>query len=222
MAYPSANAFAADEPGVMAPSLCEMNNFVLLGSQSFDISHSFSFDTSIKISQNALTSAFERRGIRIESKMPVKHVNKAMLCKYRLNEPNVTSEDQVKSSAANNESDLLFQPTMEITQEQYRLVIASSMGTAKKAPYTYPPVPLSYSQRESMSDKLFQLSTKIPGLAKECKIVLNEVRQGGGADWDLAVAELMTQVVCIVCCGQSNDFRLDGLSSYLLQLGISC
>jgi hypothetical protein len=32
----------------------------------------------------------------------------------------------------------------------------------------------------------------------------------------------MTQVVIVVCCYPDNDFRLDGLSLYLLQLGISC
>ena len=218
MAYPSANAHTANEPGAVAPSLCEMNNFVLLGSQSFDISHSFSFDASVKISQNALTSAFERRGIMIESSSSSKKVNKEMLCKYRQNEPNVAPDRPVKE---NEESDLLFQPTMEITQEQYRLVTPRVVTSSKRAPYTYPPVPVSYSQRESMSDKLFQLSKTIPGLAKECKIVLDEVRRDGG-DWDLAVAELMAQVVCVVCCSSCNDFRLDGLSSYLLQLGISC
>jgi hypothetical protein len=202
-----------------------MNNFILLGSQSFDISHSFSFDTSVKISQNALTSAFERRGIVIDSgKAAARKVNKAMLCKYRLNAPNVAPDQPVvdKNSASTKERDLLFQPTMEITQEQYRLVTPNSVTvTSKRAPYSYAPVPMSYSQRESISDKLFQLSKKIPGLAKECKTVLNETRVNGG-DWDTAVAELMTQVVIVVCCYPDNDFRLDGLSSYLLQLGISC
>ena len=218
MAYPSANAYAANEPGMVAPSLCEMNNFVLLGSQSFDISHSFSFDASVKISQNALTSAFERRGILIESSTISKKVSKEMMCKYRQTKPNVAPGRPV---VENKESDLLFQPTMEITQEQHRLVRPRAVTSSKKPPYTYPPVPISYSQRESMSDRLFKLSKNIPGLAKECKVVLDEARKSGG-DWDLAVAELMTQVVCVVCCSSCNDFRLDGLSSYLLQLGISC
>lgn len=223
MAYPSANAFSADEPGKVAPSLCEMNNFVLLGSQSFDISRSFSYDApTVKISQNALTSAFERRGIVIDTAKPSKRTNKTMMCKYRQNEPN-TAPDRIIVEKTTNKKDsaLLFQPTMEITQEQYRMVSPTVSVSTKRAPYSYPPVPMSYSQRESMSDKLFQLSKKIPGLAKECKTVLDVTRANGG-DWDLAVAELMTQVVCVVCCCPTNDFVLDGLSSYLLQLGISC
>lgn len=225
MAYPSANAHDADEPGEVAPSLCEMNNFVLLGSQLFadmSFSKSYSFDASGNISKDALISAFERKGIIIDStKDPVNNLSKAMICKYRQKEPNVTPEHPANELTGKNESDLLFQPKMEITPEQHRLVRPCTVKPSKRAPYSYPPTPMSYSQRESMSDKLFQLSKKVPGLTKECKAVLDEVR-GEDDDWDLAVAELMTQVVCVVCCSQFDDVRLEGLSSYLLQLGISC
>jgi len=39
--------------------------------------------------------------------------------------------------------------------------------------------------------------------------------------WDLAVAELMTQVVIVVHC-PDGDTQFDGLRRYLLTLGISC
>eukprot|EP00956_Cyclotella_meneghiniana_P005859 scaffold7663_cov68-Cyclotella_meneghiniana.AAC.8 len=226
MAYPSANAHDADEPGEVAPSLCEMNNFVLLGSQSFadmSFNNSYSFDASGNISKDALVSAFERKGsIMIDStKGPVNNLSKTMVCKYRQNEPNVTPNNPVDEKTEKKESNLLFQPQMEIKPEQYRLVRPYSVKSSKRAPYSYPSMPMSYSQRESMSDKLFQLSKKVPGLTKECKAVLDEVRSEDD-DWDLAVAELMTQVVCVVCCSQFDDVRLEGLSSYLLQLGISC
>lgn len=228
MAYPCVNAYAADEPGTLAPSLCEMNNFILLGSQSFDIANSMSFDgaTSANISQSTLTSAFERKAIVIETKKSIPSNGiRGLNCKYRRNKPpSVTiscSSNETSTSSKEQESELLFQPTMEITQEQYRMVSTSLPNkSSKRAPYTYPTVPMTYSQRESMSDKLFRLAKQVPGLAKECNLVLKEERNGD--DWDLAVAELMAQVVCILFCSRDNDFKLDGLSRYLLQLGISC
>ena len=36
MVYPSANAHVADEPGYLAPALCEMNNFISIKSASFE------------------------------------------------------------------------------------------------------------------------------------------------------------------------------------------
>merc|ERR1712194_577096 len=40
--------------------------------------------------------------------------------------------------------------------------------------------------------------------------------------WDLAVAELMTQVICVLHCGPSKDYVLGGLRQYLMGLGIVC
>jgi hypothetical protein len=51
------------------------------------------------------------------------------------------------------------------------------------------------------------------------KRLLRAARENG--EWDLAVAELLTQVIIGLYCGE-GDTRLDGLQRYLLGLGISC
>ncbi|KAL7485528.1 hypothetical protein ACHAW6_011120 [Cyclotella cf. meneghiniana] len=228
MVYPSANAYAANEPGMLAPSLCDMNNFVLLGSQSFDTQNFMSFDglPSGTILDNTVAAAFERKGIAVDAtkSKPLQNLNQMINSKYRMNELRVSTDHGSDDGNAftNSQSGLLFRPTMELTNEQYRIVSTPSGKSkpSKRASYTYPHVPMTHVQRKSMSDKLFRLSKNIEGLTKECKLVLIEARKG--ENWDLAVAELMTQVVCIVYCSGSNDFKLDGLSQYLLQLGICC
>merc|ERR1712028_179809 len=74
--------------------------------------------------------------------------------------------------------------------------------------YTYPALPLPYAQRKRLSDNLFSLSKEIPQLTDECASVLREARERDL--WDLAVAELMTQVVVVVHC-HDNDMRFEGL-----------
>ena len=39
--------------------------------------------------------------------------------------------------------------------------------------------------------------------------------------WDLAIAELLTQLIVALYC-QEGDRCLDGLQNYLLYLGVSC
>lgn len=69
-----------------------------------------------------------------------------------------------------------------------------------------------------MSDVLFSLSRHVPKLTEECALVLTEARKRD--QWDLAVAELMTQVICVLYCGPSKDYLLGGLRQYLMGLGI--
>ena len=120
--------------------------------------------------------------------------------------------------------DLLFQPKMEITLDQYRTVTptkdAGASGISKKRGYTYPHVPLTFTQRKSMSDALFSLSKQVPKLTDECALVLTEARKRD--EWDLAVAELMAQVICVLHCSPAKDYKLEGLRRYLLTLGIVC
>ena len=56
-------------------------------------------------------------------------------------------------------------------------------------------------------------------MTNECANALRDARQNN--EWDLAIAELLTQVVVGLYCGE-GDSRLDGLQQYLLSLGISC
>lgn len=85
--------------------------------------------------------------------------------------------------------------------------------------YQYPAIPLSFSERKRLSDTLFFLSKEIPSITADCAAALREARRSN--EWDLAVAELLTQVVVALFCCES-DVRLDGLQRYLLTLGISC
>ena len=78
---------------------------------------------------------------------------------------------------------------------------------------------MPYLQRKRLSDNLFSLSKEVSQLTDECALVLREAREKDM--WDVAVAELMTQVIVVMRCPK-GDRRLDGLSNYLLTLGFAC
>ena len=107
---------------------------------------------------------------------------------------------------------------MELKPEQFRLVSQPSSTKAAGA-FNYPSLPLPYAQRKRLSDNLFSLSNEVPKLTDECAQVLREAREKDM--WDLAVAELMTQVIVIIHCPE-GDNRFEGLRQYLLTLGIAC
>ena len=70
-----------------------------------------------------------------------------------------------------------------------------------------------------LGDTLFAMSQDIPNVYEEVSSILRDARMRGM--WDLAVAELLTQLVVGLYC-QEGDRRLDGLQQYLLHHGISC
>ena len=121
-------------------------------------------------------------------------------------------------SGIDDQGDLLFVEAIELKPEQFRIVTASKIVSAPDA-FTYPALPLPYAQRKRLSDNLFSLSKEVPQLTDECATVLREAREKD--QWDLAVAELMTQVVVVVHC-HSGDSRFEGLRRYLMSLGIAC
>ena len=125
------------------------------------------------------------------------------------------------AAAAGDQTDLLFVEEMELNPEQFRTVTPSKLVDDEEntAAFTYPALPLPYAQRKRLSDNLFSLSKEIPQLTDECASVLREARERDL--WDLAVAELMTQVVVVVHC-HDNDMQFEGLQRYLLTLGFSC
>jgi hypothetical protein len=85
--------------------------------------------------------------------------------------------------------------------------------------YRYPVIPLTFAERKRLSDSLFYLSQGLPTSTEDCARLLREARKAG--EWDLAVAELLTQVVVGLYCAE-GDACLDGLQLYLLGLGIAC
>lgn len=121
----------------------------------------------------------------------------------------------------------IFAQSVALRPEQYRAVTSfrnedgARMTTRTNTPgaYHYPAVPVPFAERKRLSDTLFHFSQEIPDLARDCGTVLHEARERG--DWDQAVAELLTQVVVGLYCGE-GDTQLDGLQQYLLTLGVSC
>ena len=129
------------------------------------------------------------------------------------------SHARMNGGNAGDPSDLLFVEEMELKSEQYRTVTPSKQVTGNLDAFTYPALPLPYAQRKRLSDNLFSLSKEIPQLTDECAAVLRVARERDL--WDLAVAELMTQVVVVVHCYE-GDACFEGLSRYLLTLGFTC
>ena len=220
MVYPSANAHVADEPGKLAPALCEMNNFISIKSGSFEI---FADDRKKSMSASIVIgdkNDFRRHDL-VSGISPLRRktllVSPTTACNpigYKRSDAGATKE-----ATAEGKTDFLFQPNMEITPDQYRLVTPRDASVASEG-YAYPQVPLTFDQRKSASDALFSLSKLVPTLTDECALVLSEARKRD--QWDLAVAELMTQVICMLHCSPSKDYTLEGLRRYLLMLGIVC
>ena len=100
--------------------------------------------------------------------------------------------------------------------EQFRAV---SVENQHPDAYRYMSVPLTFPERKRLSDTLFVLSQEVLHWTEEIAGLLTEARQRGM--WDLAVAELLTQVIVALYCGE-GDKRLDGLRQYLVNRGISC
>lgn len=108
---------------------------------------------------------------------------------------------------------------LQLLPEQYRAVTRSNKNPKPVGGYEYPAIELTFEERKKLSDSLFVLSREIPFLTEECSLILSEARAEDL--WDLAVAELLTQLVVGLYC-QEGDRCLDGLQQYLLYLGISC
>ena len=253
MVYPAVNAFTSGEPGLLAPNLTDMNNFVISqpgdGSTCADDSPSRptpdrsrrnhpssmpgmpapNVTPETMRSSNSSSSSGNSGGHRTPLRSPMSTTRKprgsnlsggaAMGQRVGTGSP-PGSQSRKRTHAqlsGGGDEDLLFVETVDLKPEQFRIITPS-----KKAPrdaYTYPSLPLPYAQRKRLSDNLFALSKEVPQLTDECAVVLREARERDM--WDLAVAELMTQVVVIIHCSGS-DCRFEGLRHYLLTLGIAC
>jgi hypothetical protein len=114
-----------------------------------------------------------------------------------------------------------FEESTVLRPEQYRSVETDDKVVHTEC-YDYPPVPLPKSERKRLCDTLFYMvSQEIPDMQEECAQVLQEAKSSTSVEWDLAVAELLTQItVGLYCC--EGDVKLDGLAKYLMSLGISC
>jgi hypothetical protein len=234
MVYPAVNAFAADEPGTVAPPLSEMNNFVDTQKDLMctEISPTRPSPDRMRrpmglappIPSNQVTPD----SLRSASRQPSSPTAMSTSTRPPSRSANMSSptptvsgnkRSRVQISVPQEEQgDLLFMEPMELKPEQFRIVSLPQASLSPDA-YQYASLPLPYGQRKRLSDNLFSLSNEIPKLTDECAQVLREARER--EMWDLAVAELMTQVVIVIHCHE-NDHHFEGLRQYLLTLGISC
>lgn len=213
MVYPAVNAFTADEPGTIAAPLSEMNNFIDIQKDGEPsplrpsperMRHIPSMSTTPILSSAQVTPETMRSSSR-QPRSSNRHGNKKRMYSHM-------------KDGSTDHGDLLFVIAMELKPEQFRIVSQSKSRKLSDA-YIYPALPLPYEQRKRLSDNLFSLSNEVPNLTDECAQVLREAREKDL--WDLAVAELMTQVIVIIHCSD-RDYRFEGLRQYLLTLGIAC
>ena len=250
MVYPAVNAFTSAEPGVLAPALSEMNNFVISGSDSVSsVEDSPSLPTPDRMRHidpalplsSAQVTPESLRGTTRGVNSPISAMSSSISTPQRRTPgssrrkgaahgmgrnlmggtPSSSSRKKRNHSqmeGSEDQGELLFVEPMELKPEQFRMVTASKI-TSQPDAFTYPALPLPYAQRKRLSDNLFSLSKEVSQLTDECAACLREAREKDL--WDLAVAELMTQVVVVVHC-QDGDARFEGLRRYLLTLGIAC
>ncbi len=243
MIYPAVNAFTAAEPGSLAPALSEMNNFIS-GSDSVSSNEgSPSRPTPDRIRHvnksgppgTAQVTPESLRGNIRGTTSPITTPQRPRTPGHRTRpafdmqrrfmggtptpeSPRGKKRGHGHISGIEDQGDLLFVEAIDLKPEQFRIVTASKIVTTVDA-FTYPALPLPYAQRKRLSDNLFSLSKEVPQLTDECAAVLREAREKD--QWDLAVAELMTQVVVVVHC-HDGDSRFEGLRRYLMSLGIAC
>lgn len=235
MVYPAVNAFTSTEPGMLAPALSDMNNFISSGSETTSSAeNSPSRPTPDRArkpastpkapnvtpetmrSSNSPDASLGSGSPRTPFRSPSAKRNKGSS-----STPGSSSNKRKRphsQMSSNDNEDLLFVETSELKPEQFRSVTPAKKGSMPDA-YMYPALPLPYAQRKRLSDNLFSLSKEVPQLTDECAVVLREAREKDM--WDLAVAELMTQVVVVIHC-REGDSRFEGLRHYLLTLGIAC
>ena len=280
MVYPAVNSYSAAEPGVIAPSLSKMNNFI-----SYDDSDQGGDPPSDHVTQQhpkvddrnpfivhgaTVTPESLRGAFRGEAHF---HSPQSSLSAQSIDDPVSHHPGPLNSSNSKHDTRRLlkrphghmmessmspcryessrsapFVASVSLRPEQYRAVtpftkdglakqvaggsnsIADSTGaplststapiaTTTKMRYHYPAVALSFAERKRLSDTLFHLSQEIPTVTSDCATILRLARQNN--EWDIAVAELLTQVVVALYCGE-GDVRLDGLQQYLLSIGVSC
>lgn len=237
--HAAVNSYTAHEPGDLTPALSEMNNFV-----SYDSDHgesetpkaaslpprtprhhrfhmSITPETSFQ-SAGALLSPQSSLSTRTPSPETTSPPHRLTEARNSTRQADGNGTSCLKRSHSEMETETAlsaFSPFIEavpLRPEQYRAVTSSKIP---EGAFQYPTVPLSYFERKKLVDTLFVLCRYIPNLTDECSSILCDARMRGL--WDLAVAEMLAQVVVAIYC-QEDDRRLDGLQQYLIYLGISC
>lgn len=225
MVYPAVNSYTAAEPGTVAPALTKMNNFVSYDSDhgspqpQYPVlgvigaphdSHKAKFPSTItpdslrggtlyhspQSSLSVQSSEDNMAGAKTDAAIGQKRTHSLMVSEGSTHRQN-------------------FVESVSLRPEHYRAVTAAT----DSGEYKYKAIPLTFAERKRLSDTLFFLSREIPNMTSDCASILRDARKKN--EWDIAIAELLTQIVVGLYCGE-GDARLDGLQRYLLALGISC
>jgi len=245
MVYSAVNAYNADEPGHLAPSLSSMNNFVSTS------------DSEIK--PESVASTPSRGGPKLQRTLHPESVERKLAhitpqsIRIGAHSPGGSSLSTLESpprgrilanrsggsssrrsgarasgmrfpSIASSGSSLsgggnfLFVEASELRPGQFRAV--APLSKTEDTPYQYASLPLPYGQRKKLSDKLFSMSKEVPNLTDECAHVLREAREKDM--WDRAIAELLAQILVVLDCSP-DDQKLEGIRRHLLlHHGIAC
>jgi len=198
MTFTALNAFQSHEPGELATSLSEMNNFVDLDNDDDDDDD----DEYPNVTTNRTV---------LEMMPSFRIPENEFIGKRRKTRMNSTGTDRKYKG-----DEKLFHKPMEFKPEQYRSVSVHKSNLI--GDYKYPTLPLTFDQRKGASEDLFQLCQEISGLTDDCAKVLHVARNT--ELWDLAVAELITQILVAIKC-VPGDETLEGLRKHLMLMGFS-
>lgn len=218
MSYPALNSFECAEPGKLAPSLSDMNNFFHnLDDSALEFNDSKIAESKNNLLGNAvhLVSPDKTGDTNLKNQVDKNDRSYIALLKT-VNRKLSIQSSFVKRSKDECSSDALMRTSVELKPEQCREV--SVRISECKSAFVYPSVPLPYLQRSSLSDSLFNLCKERFGLVEEASHVLDDAKISD--EWDLAVAELIAQVLLILYC-PSGDRTVEGLRKYLLTMGIA-
>ena len=241
MVHSAVNAYTADEPGRLAPSLSSMNNFVskpelssvastpsrggpkpqrTLHPESVERKLAHITPQSIRVGTNSpggsslSTLESPPRGRNLPPRSAGGSSRRGGARTSGMRFPSIASSGSSLSGGGN----FLFVEASELRPGQFRAV--APLPKTEDAPYQYASLPLPYGQRKRLSDKLFGMSKEVPNLTDECAHVLREAREKDM--WDRAIAELLTQILVVLDCSP-DDRKLDGIRRHLLlHYGVAC
>lgn len=218
MSYPALNAFQSQELGHLAPALSEMNNFTDLENDDDFTDGPTRPDDCVSANTFTETQPKPKRLFdSISGVNSLSSTNSSQKISTKRRKTRIPNGEKVEKIDKYEGDDKLFHPVMDIKPEQYRLV--SVRATNQLGDFKYPTLPLSFHQRKNASEELFGLCQEVAGLSEECAEVLQVARESNS--WDLAVAELLTQILVMMHC-PLGDESLEGLRRHLETLGFSC
>lgn len=229
MVQPTVNAYTASEPGVLTKSLSEMNNFVSYDGrekQDSPTGAAYNYDGRINVTHVTPEALKNRPAYSPESSLGTHSAGGTPRQSHHSTRKRTFSSDNERSGRKKAHTQVPnppFEATLNLRPEQYRVITphsnSSLVAGQEGDEYTYNIVPLTFAERKRLSDTLFWLSKSIPTVTLDVAGLLRHARETN--QWDLAVAELLAQVVVSIHCSEV-DHTLEGLKQYLFDIGVSC